>query len=217
MIDRRRAEEENHDVRPLFQIVVKHFPPLNRFSHIRIRNACSHRSLRLHRPIIAERLHLQLSDHCLFKVNWTSMQDRWSRCLLSFSVWQIYRLVKLITSVRTSRGASNEFNLCICWRAAHLPSLTWTISDLSLLAYRNRKMSRRRPNHRNVFFFFFVSSRQMRFFFSLRNQRQKRLMPFPDMNRFLSTSHKLHHHDSTSKSGADAGAKKHDFHAYLCR
>ncbi|CAF0991347.1 unnamed protein product [Rotaria sordida] len=40
-------------------------------------------------------------------------------------------------------------------------------------------------------------------------------MPFPDMNRFLSTSHKLHH-DSHSKTGVKSNNKKHDFHAYLC-
>ena len=37
------------------------------------------------------------------------------------------------------------------------------------------------------------------------------------MNRFLSTSHKLHHHHPTTKSGTEIGTKKHDFHAYLCR
>jgi hypothetical protein len=51
--------------------------------------------------------------------------------------------------------------------------------------------------------------------------REKRFaVPFPDMNRFLSTSHKLHHDhkDSTTKTGTDTtGTKKHDFHAYLCR
>ncbi|UJR38271.1 hypothetical protein I4U23_030944 [Adineta vaga] len=43
-------------------------------------------------------------------------------------------------------------------------------------------------------------------------------MPFPDMNRFLSTSHKIHHHhEPTMKSGAELSeTKKHDFHAYLC-
>ncbi|CAM4794466.1 unnamed protein product [Rotaria magnacalcarata] len=41
-------------------------------------------------------------------------------------------------------------------------------------------------------------------------------MPFPDMNRFLSTSHRLHRHKSSSMSGTTASNKKHDFHAYLC-
>jgi len=43
-------------------------------------------------------------------------------------------------------------------------------------------------------------------------------VPFPDMNRFLSTSHKLHHHheEPILKSGTEVGTKKHDFHAYLC-
>jgi len=47
-------------------------------------------------------------------------------------------------------------------------------------------------------------------------------VPFPDMNRFLSTSHKLHHHHHhhhhpNVKSGTESGGtKKHDFHAYLC-
>jgi len=45
-------------------------------------------------------------------------------------------------------------------------------------------------------------------------------VPFPDMNRFLSTSHKLHHHhhheEPTTKSDTEVGTKKHDFHAYLC-
>jgi hypothetical protein len=43
------------------------------------------------------------------------------------------------------------------------------------------------------------------------------------MNRFLSTSHKIHHHhhhegpSTATKSGTEVGTKKHDFHAYLCR
>ncbi|CAF0719363.1 unnamed protein product [Adineta ricciae] len=45
-------------------------------------------------------------------------------------------------------------------------------------------------------------------------------MPFPDMNRFLSTSHKIHHNhhnEPLTKSGTEtSGSKKHDFHAYLC-
>ncbi|UJR08090.1 hypothetical protein I4U23_012367 [Adineta vaga] len=47
-------------------------------------------------------------------------------------------------------------------------------------------------------------------------------VPFPDMNRFLSTSPKLHrhhqqhHHESQLKSGSEIGTTKHDFHAYLC-
>ncbi|CAF4406770.1 unnamed protein product [Rotaria socialis] len=41
-------------------------------------------------------------------------------------------------------------------------------------------------------------------------------IPFPDMNRFLSTSHRLHHHKSSPMSGTTAINKKHDFHAYLC-
>ncbi|CAF4707911.1 unnamed protein product [Rotaria sp. Silwood1] len=47
-------------------------------------------------------------------------------------------------------------------------------------------------------------------------QSKRFVMPFPDMNRFLSTSHKLHHHDSNSKTGTKSHNKKHDFHAYLC-
>jgi hypothetical protein len=43
------------------------------------------------------------------------------------------------------------------------------------------------------------------------------VMPFPDMNRFLSTSHKLHQHEADRKSPSESGNKKHDFHAYLCR
>jgi len=47
--------------------------------------------------------------------------------------------------------------------------------------------------------------------------REKRFaVPFPDMNRFLSTSHKLHHHGQNTKSGTELSSKKHDFHAYLC-
>ncbi|CAF0719191.1 unnamed protein product [Adineta steineri] len=43
------------------------------------------------------------------------------------------------------------------------------------------------------------------------------VVPFPDMSRFLSTSHKLHHHEPTIKSGIEtSSAQKHDFHAYLC-
>jgi len=41
-------------------------------------------------------------------------------------------------------------------------------------------------------------------------------VPFPDMNRFLSTSHKLHHHEPNTKSGTKSSSKKHDFHAFLC-
>jgi hypothetical protein len=41
-------------------------------------------------------------------------------------------------------------------------------------------------------------------------------MPFPDMNRFLSTSHKLHHHEADTKGSSESSNKKHDFHAYLC-
>jgi len=52
------------------------------------------------------------------------------------------------------------------------------------------------------------------------NRDKRFARPFPDMNRFLSTSHKLHHHhheEPTTKSGTEVGIKKHDFHAYLCR
>jgi len=41
--------------------------------------------------------------------------------------------------------------------------------------------------------------------------------PFPDMNRFLSTSHKLHHHHNHEHEyKTKSGTIKHDFHAYLC-
>ncbi|CAF1091395.1 unnamed protein product [Adineta steineri] len=40
-------------------------------------------------------------------------------------------------------------------------------------------------------------------------------VPFPDMHRFLSTSHRLHHHDGSIRGGSEIGTKK-DFHAYLC-
>jgi len=47
--------------------------------------------------------------------------------------------------------------------------------------------------------------------------KEKRFaIPFPDMNRFLSTSHKLHHHHHHSASGTTSAPTKHDFHAYLC-
>ncbi|CAF1557486.1 unnamed protein product [Rotaria sp. Silwood1] len=48
---------------------------------------------------------------------------------------------------------------------------------------------------------------------------QKRIVrPFPEMNRFLSTSHKLHHHHHhvNAKSGTEIETKKYDFQAYLC-
>ncbi|CAF1556550.1 unnamed protein product [Rotaria sp. Silwood1] len=48
---------------------------------------------------------------------------------------------------------------------------------------------------------------------------QKRIVrPFPEMNRFLSTSHKLHHHHHhvNAKSGTEVETKKYDFQAYLC-
>ncbi|CAF1022050.1 unnamed protein product [Adineta ricciae] len=51
------------------------------------------------------------------------------------------------------------------------------------------------------------------------SSREKRFaVPFPDMNRFLSTSPKLHHHhqQSQTKGGTETGATKEDFHAYLC-
>lgn len=37
------------------------------------------------------------------------------------------------------------------------------------------------------------------------------------MNRFLSTSHKIHNHEQNTKSGTESSSSKHDFHAYLCR
>ncbi|CAF3924692.1 unnamed protein product [Rotaria sordida] len=48
---------------------------------------------------------------------------------------------------------------------------------------------------------------------------QKRFaLPFPDMNRFLSTSRKLHHHNhhANTKSGTEFETKKYDFQGYLC-
>jgi len=38
------------------------------------------------------------------------------------------------------------------------------------------------------------------------------VVPFPDMNRFLSTNHKLHHHHTAHTEKGH----KHDHHAYLC-
>jgi len=37
-------------------------------------------------------------------------------------------------------------------------------------------------------------------------------IPFPDMNRFLGTNHKLHHHHTAHTDKVH----KHDYHAYLC-
>jgi hypothetical protein len=49
------------------------------------------------------------------------------------------------------------------------------------------------------------------------NREKRFALPFPDMNRFLSTSHKIHHPEQKTKSGTESDNKKHDFHAYLCR
>jgi len=46
--------------------------------------------------------------------------------------------------------------------------------------------------------------------------RGKRFMPFPDMNRFLSNSQKIHRNQPNIKSGTELSSKKHDFQAYLC-
>lgn len=56
---------------------------------------------------------------------------------------------------------------------------------------------------------------------SMRQPRHRRFaIPFPDMHRFLSTSHKLHHRHPAPgisvKSGTELGLRKIDFHAYLC-
>ena len=44
-----------------------------------------------------------------------------------------------------------------------------------------------------------------------RTHEKRFAVPFPDMNRFLSTSPKVHHDHK------DSASPKHDFHAYLCR
>jgi hypothetical protein len=79
-----------------------------------------------------------------------------------------------------------------------------------------RILKHQKFHHRNYLFLF-----ELFLFHSISNNRNKRFaVPFPDMNRFLSTSHKLHghhHHHPTTKSGSEIGTKKHDFHAYLCR
>ncbi|CAF4221645.1 unnamed protein product [Rotaria sp. Silwood2] len=63
-----------------------------------------------------------------------------------------------------------------------------------------------------------VEHAQFRISHMIRPMQKRFALPFPDMNRFLSTSQKSHrhHHHTNTKSGTELETKKYDFQAYLC-